>query len=328
MRNITAKGIWEVLKNAGKGFVADKVPKLSGSLAYYTIFSLGPMLLIMIFLANLFWGEAAVEGAVVKQLGSLIGKRPAEQIQEIIKNAGVEGENNFAAVAGFATLLIGATTVFSEIQDSINFIWNLKQRESTGWWKLLLTRILSFSIVVGLGFLLLVSLVVNALLEGFMSRLREMFPDVAFVVIYIINLIVTLAVTTFLFAVIYKVLPDAQVKWRDVGAGALFTALLFMMAKFGITFYIGQSDIGSTYGAAGSLVILLLWIYFSSMILYFGAEFTKAWAMKYGGKIRPNKYTVTVQNVQVESNKSSIQENESDKEKTQKKTQEQKNHEH
>jgi membrane protein len=327
MSSITASGLWEVLRKAGKGFIADKVPKLSGSLAYYTIFSLGPMLLIMIFLANLFWGEAAVEGAVVQQLGSLIGERAAEQIQEIIKNAGIEGSGNFAAVAGFVTLFIGATTVFSEIQDSVNFIWNLKQREDTGWWKLLLTRILSFSIVVGLGFLLLVSLIVNALLEGLMGTLRELFSNVAFVFIYIINLVLTLLVTTFLYAVIYKVLPDAQVRWRDVGVGALFTALLFMLSKFGITFYIGQSNIGSTYGAAGSLVILLLWIYFSSMILYFGAEFTKAWIMKYGGEIRPNQYTITVQNVQVESDKKTVQENEADKEKTQKDVQEQKDQE-
>ena len=327
MSHIKAKGLWEVIKNAGKGFGADKVPKLSASLAYYTIFSLGPMLLIIIFLTNLFWGEAAVEGAIVKQLGSLIGKKAAGQIQEIIRNAGVNSNSSLAAVMGFVTLFIGATTVFSEIQDSINFIWNFKKREDTGWWKLLLTRLLSFSVVVGLGFLLLVSLVVNALLEGLMDRLREMFPEMAVIGIYIFNLLLTLVVTTLLFGIIYKVLPDAHVKWRDVGAGALFTALLFMLGKFGITFYIGRSDVGSTYGAAGSLVILLLWIYFSSMILYFGAEFTKAWAMKFGGEIQPNQYTVTVQNVVVESAKGSVQENEADKEKTQKKVQEQKNRE-
>lgn len=327
MGQITVKGLWTILKKAGKGFADDKVPKLSASLAYYTIFSLGPMLVIIIFLANLFWGEAAVEGALVGQLGNLIGERAAGQIQEIIRNAGVDSNSNMAAVLGFVTLIIGATTVFSEIQDSINFIWNLQKRENTGWWKLLLTRLLSFSVVVGLGFLLLVSLVVNALLEGLMDRLREMFPDMAVFFIYGFNLVLTLAVTSILFGIIYKVLPDAQVKWSDVGVGAFFTALLFMLGKFGITLYIGRSDVGSTYGAAGSLVILLLWIYFSSMILYFGAEFTKAWAVVYGGKIRPNQYTVTVQNVKVESDKGSVQENEADKEKTQKKVQEEKDRE-
>jgi membrane protein len=327
MSEISVKGIWQVLKNAGKGFMADKVPKLSGSLAYYTIFSLGPMLIIVIFFANIFWGEAAVEGTIVRQLGSLIGKKAAFQIQEIIRNANVDSGGNFAAVAGFVMLFISATTVFSEIQDSINSIWNLKQKEGTGWWKLLLTRILSFSIVVGLGFLLLVSLVINGLLEGMMNRLQEMFPGIAVIFVYCINLVLTLFVTTILFGMIYKVLPDAEIKWRDVTVGAFFTALLFMLAKFGITFYIGRSDIGSTYGAAGSLVVLLLWIYFSSMILYFGAEFTKAYAIQYGGEIKPNKYTVTVQKVVVESGKESIQENEADAVQTQKKTQEQKNRE-
>jgi membrane protein len=327
MSKVSAKGLWEVLKNAGKGFLADKVPKLSGSLAYYTIFSLGPMLLVIIFLANLFWGEAAIEGTIVKQLEGLVGTSAAYQIQEIIKNASVDNSSSFAAIAGVITLLIGATTVFSEIQDSINTIWNLKLKESTGWWKLLLTRLLSFSIVVGLGFLLLVSLMINGLLEGLMNHLQRLFPDTAVILIYIINLVLTLAVTAFLFAIIYKVLPDAHIKWRDVAAGALFTAFLFMLTKFGITLYIGKSDVASTYGAAGSLVILLLWIYFSSMILYFGAEFTKAYAMKYGGEIKPNHYTITIQKLEVESEKASIQENEADAENTQKQAQAQKDQE-
>ncbi|WP_207493227.1 YihY/virulence factor BrkB family protein [Aridibaculum aurantiacum] len=321
---ITAKGLFGVLKEAGKGFGRDKVPKLSGSLAYYTIFSLGPMLLIMIYLANLFWADQAIEGKLVGQLGTLIGEGAAKQIQEIIINASLDETSTFAAAVGITTLIIGATTVFAEIQDSINMIWNLRLKKDTGWWKLVLTRILSFSIVIALGFLLLVSLIINSLLEGLMDKIREEFPGMAVTVIYIINLLLTLLVTTTLFAIIYKVLPDAKIRWRDVAVGALFAACLFMLAKFGITFYIGQSNIGSAYGAAGSLVVLIMWIYFSSMILYFGAEFTKAYALKYGGEITPNEYTVTIQRVEVESNKKSIQENEADSEETQKQTQEQK----
>jgi membrane protein len=323
MSKVTAKGILEVLKKSGQGFLKDKVPKLSGSLAYYTIFSIGPMLIVMIFLANLFWGENAIEGNIVGQLKGLIGNSAALQIQEIIKNASIDSNGTFATIAGFVTLVIGATTVFSEIQDSINSIWNLKLKESTGWFKLLLTRILSFSIVVALGFLLLVSLIINGLLEGLMNHLEQMFPDIAVIVIYIVNLLLTLVVTAFLFAIIFKVLPDAHIKWRDVTTGAIFTAILFMIAKFGITLYVGKSDIGSTYGAAGSLVVVLTWIYFSAMILYFGAEFTKAYALKYGGEIRPNKYTETVQTVEVKSKKSSVQENERSAAETQKKAQEQ-----
>ncbi|MBD0277537.1 MAG: YihY/virulence factor BrkB family protein [Flavisolibacter sp.] len=321
MSKITAKGIWQILRNAGKGFMKDKVPKLSASLAYYTIFSLGPMLIVIIFLTNLFWGQQAVEGNIVGQLEDLIGNKAALQIQTIIKNASIDSNNKLTAIVGFITLLIGATTVFSEIQDSINSIWNLKVKAERGWLKMLITRLLSFSIVVALGFLLLVSLVVNALLEGLMDQLQQLFPDIAVIIIYILNLLLTLLVIGFLFAIIYKVLPDAVIQWRDVSVGALFTTVLFMIAKFGITFYIGKSDIGSTYGAAGSLVILLLWIYFSSMILYFGAEFTKAYAMKYGSEIKPNEYTVTVQVVQVES-KDSVQKNEEMAAETQKKAQE------
>jgi len=327
MKKITIKGIWEVLKNAGKGFLKDKVPKLSGSLAYYTVFSLGPMLLVIIFLANLFWRQNAIEGTIVEQLQSLVGSRAATQIQEIIKNASVEGNSPFAAVAGFVTLFIGATSVFTEIQDSLNMIWNLKLKESTGWWKLLLSRILSFSIVVALGFLLLVSLVINGLLEELMHNLQELFPNTNLHLLYIINLVTTLFVTTFLFGIVYKVLPDAHIKWKDVAVGAVFTAILFMVARFGITLYIGKSNIGSSYGAAGSLVVLLLWIYFSSMIFYFGAEFTKAYAIKYGDQIRPNKYSVTVQVVRVESHTKSIQENEQNADQTQKQVQDKKNQE-
>lgn len=324
MSKFTAKGIWEVLKKAGKGFSKDQVPKLSSSLAYYTIFSLGPMLLVILFLANLFWSKTAAEGMLVGQLKGMIGKTAASQIQAIIKNASVDSSNTFAAVAGFVTLFIGATTVFSQMQSSLNVIWNLKQKKDTPWWKMLLSRMLSFSLVLSLGFLLLVSLVLSGLLEGFMGKLQEMFPDVAVILIYSLNILITLLVTALLFALIYKVLPDAHIKWADVTIGAVFTAILFMIAKFGITFYIGRSDIGSTYGAAGSLVVLLLWIYAASLILYFGAEFTKAYAMKYGGHIRPNKYTITVQTVQVESNKKSVQENEQDAEHTERKLQEEK----
>lgn len=327
MKKNRVKGIWEVLKDAGNGFLKDKVPKLSGSLAYYTIFSLGPMLLVIIFLANLFWREHAIEGTIVEQLRSLVGDGAALQIQEIMKNASMDSSSTFAAVAGFITLFIGATSVFTEIQDSLNFIWNLKLKESTGWWKLLLSRMLSFSIVVALGFLLLVSLVVNGLLEELMHQLQGLFPGTNLHLIYLINLVTTLFVTTFLFALVYKVLPDAQIKWKDVVVGAVFTAVLFMIAKFGITLYIGKSNIGSSYGAAGSLVVLLLWIYFSSMIFYFGAEFTKAYAIKYGDQIQPNKYSVTVQVVTVESHKKSVQENEQNVNQTQKQVQDQKNKE-
>ncbi len=303
------KGLWQVLKEAGAGFRKHKVLKLSASLAYYTIFSLGPMMLIIIFISKLFWGRKAVEGSIYEQIRGIVGKGAAIQIQEIIKNAAITG-SNFAAFIGIVMLIIAATTAFNEMQDSINVIWNLKVKEGSGWKIMLKNRLQSFSIVAGLGFLLLLSLIINALLEGFMARLQELLPQITIVVFYVLNLLVTLLLVAILFAIIFKVLPDAVIQWRDVAVGALFTAVLFMIGKFCITFYITKSDLGSSYGTAGSLVVLLLWIYYSSTILYFGAEFTKAYAIKYGSEIKPNDYAVTIQVVNVESGERSVQQNE------------------
>ncbi len=312
--NITLKGIWEVLKKSFTGFSDDKVPKLSGSLAYYTIFSMAPLLIMIISLCGLFLGREAVEEKIYAQLAGFVGHDTAAQLQEIIKKASLSGKSKLAAIIGGITLLIGATTVFAEIQDSINTIWGLKPKPKKGWLKMLQNRVLSFSVIISLGFLLLVSLGVTALIEGFSDRLKAAFPDVTVVVFYIINLLVTLIVTTLIFGVIFRVLPDAKIKWKDVFGGAVATALLFMLGKFGISFYISKSDVGSTYGTAGSLVIILLWVYYSSIILYFGAEFTKAYAVKYGSQIHPNEYAVTMKQVEVETGNKSVQDKEKHKE--------------
>ncbi len=177
---------------------------------------------------------------------------------------------------------------------------------------MLRTRLVSFSFVISLGFLLLVSLVINSLVEGLMERLQAIFPAVTVILLYIINLLITFLIISLLFATIFKVLPDAIIHWKDVAAGAFFTAFLFMIGKFGITLYLRKTDVGSAYGTAGSLVILLLWVYYSSIILYFGAEFTKAYAVKFGSKIVPNEYAVTIQIIKVETGKDSVQENEAE----------------
>lgn len=311
---ITFKGIWEVLKKCGKGFADDKVPKLSASLAYYTIFSLGPLLIVILFLCGLFFGREAIEGSIYSQMSDFVGPKAAGQIQEIIKNASVSKGSTIAAVIGVITLLIGATTVFAEIQDSINMIWGLKKKPSAGWKVMIKTRILSFGVIGSLGFLLLVSLGVSAIVEGISNRLQDKFPEITVVVFYVINLLITLSVVSLLFAVIFRVLPDAKIKWKDVMAGSIATAILFMLGKFAISYYINKTDIGSTYGTAGSLVVLLVWIYYSSFILYFGAEFTKAWALKYGDEIHPNDYTMLTQKIEVEKENKSMQESETEKE--------------
>ncbi|MEO6547415.1 MAG: YihY/virulence factor BrkB family protein [Ferruginibacter sp.] len=307
MASISFKGMWEVLKKSFKSFDEDKVTKLSGSLAYYTVFSLGPLLIVIISLCSIFLGRDAVEGKIYTQLAGFVGADTAAQLQEIIKNASLAGKSKIAAIVGGVTLLIGSTTVFAEIQDSINGIWGLKPKPKRGWVKLLQNRFLSFSVIVSLGFLLLVSLGVSTLIDGFSDHLRGFFPEVTIVVFYIINIAITLVVTSVIFGVIFKVLPDATIRWKDVMAGALTTAILFMLGKFAISFYISKSNVGTTYGAAGSLVILLLWVYYSSLILYFGAEFTKAYAVKYGNKIYPNHYAVTTKTVEVETGDASIQ---------------------
>ena len=304
----TLKGLWDLLKASASGFITHKVPKLSASLAYYTIFTIGPMLLIIMFISKTFWGSEAVEGKIYGQIRGMVGDGPAMQIQEIIRNATITG-NDFTAFISVVILIVAATTAFTEMQDSLNMIWNIRVKKEKGWKLKLRKRLLSFSMVAGLGFLLLVSLVINALLEGFMTKLEELFPDVSVVLIYVINVSITLLVVAILFAIIYKVLPDAMIKWRDVAIGALFTAVLFMAGKYCITLYVSKSDFGSTYGTAGSLVVLLLWIYFSSIILYFGAVLTKAYAMRFGSEIRPDEYAVTIKVVKVESEKS-VQENE------------------
>ena len=301
------KGFIEIFKNSFTGFSDDKVTKLSGSLAYYTVFSMGPLLIVIISLCGLFLGREAVEGKIYGQLSGFVGADTAVQLQEIIKNASLAGKSKLAAIVGGIILLIGATTIFAEIQDSINSIWGLKPKPKRGWLKMVQNRVLSFSVIISLGFLLLVSLSISSIIDGFSNRLKAHFPDITIVVFYIINVLITMLVTALIFGVIFKVLPDADIKWKDVFAGSVATAFLFMLGKFGISFYISKSNVGSTYGAAGSLVILLVWIYYSSLILYFGAELTKAYAVKYGSPIHPSQYAVTTKIVEVETGNKTVQ---------------------
>ncbi len=321
---VSFKGMIEVFKNSFSGFADDKVIKLSAALAYYTIFSMGPLLIMIISVCSLILGREAVEGKIYAQLTGFVGSDTATQLQQIIKNASLAGKSQVAAIISGITLAVGATSVFAEIQESINMIWGLRPKPKRGWLKMLQNRFLSFSVIISLGFLLLVSLGVAAIIDGFSDRLKDHFPDITVVVFYIINVAITLAVTGAIFAVIFKVLPDAEIKWRDVLVGAIFTALLFMLGKFGISFYISKSNVGSTYGAAGSLVVLLLWVYYSSFILYFGAEFTKAYAVKYGSEIHPSHYAVTTKTVEVETGQDSIQKKEETEVKAVPKTEEKK----
>jgi membrane protein len=287
-----------ILKTAFAGFSDDKILKLSGSLAFTMVFSMGPLILIIITLCGFFFGREAIEGDIYVQLERFLGRDTAFQLQEIIKHAAISGKSNLATVVGIVFLVVGATGVFSEMQDSINTIWGLKPKPKKGWVAFLKNRFLSFSLIIGLGFLLLVSLALSALVAVFGSRLKILIPGISSILLYLINLIISVGLSGFIFAVIFKVLPDAKIKWKDVMVGAIATTFLFLLGKFAISYYISKSNVGSTYGAAGSLVVLLLWIYYSSVILYFGAEFTLSYAKQYGVPIKPAEYAVTIKEVE------------------------------
>jgi len=299
------KDIWSIIKQSFNDFIDNKVLKLSAALAFYTVFSLPAMLIIVISVSDIFYGREAVEGTLYHQIAGFVGNDAALQIQETIRAASLSQNSYFATIVGVITLLIGATSVFSEIQESINHIWKLKPKpKGTGFLKMLINRLLSFSLVISLGFLLLVSLLVNGMMDALITRLTKMFPELTVIMVYIFNVILTFGITALLFAMIFKVLPDARVKWKHVRAGAITTAILFMGGKFLISYYLGHSQLSTTYGTAGTVIVMLVWVYYSAMILYFGAVFTHVFAAHSGSRIYPNNYAVWVQEIEVESVKS------------------------
>lgn len=300
-------GLWRITKRAASGFIDDRLVKLSGALSFYMIFSMGPLLLIIITMCSVFFGRKAIEGRIYMQLERFVGHDTAIQLQQIIQHGAISSKSMLATIIGVIFLIVGASGVFAEIQDSLNIIWGLKPKPKSGGVAFLKNRLLSFSIIVSLGFLLLVSLSFSALVEVFGNHLRNVIPGISIMVVYLINCCITICLTILVFAVIFKVLPDAKINWKDVIVGAIATTLLFLLGKFAISFYISKSNVGSTYGAAGSLIILMLWIYYSAMILYFGAEFTKNYAVEYGSPILPAEYAVTVRQVEEEKGKMSIQ---------------------
>ena len=288
-----ARNIWKAFKMAGFGFIEDNALKLSASLSYYTVFALGPLLVMIMSLAGIFFGREAVQGRVYTQLNGLVGNAAALQIQDIIRNIQSSELGTAGAIIGGTILFIGATGVFTEMQDSINYIWSVKAKPKKGWLKYLTNRLLSFSLIIGFSFLLLVSLLVNAILNLLSEKLTRLFPD-TLQLFQVINSLIIVIVISGLFAVIFKVLPDAVISWMDALTGAIFTALLFLLGKFLINYYIGSSNLGVTYGTAASIIIILIWVYYSSIILYFGAEFTKMYAIQSGSGIRPKETAVFI----------------------------------
>jgi membrane protein len=286
-----AIGIFTFIKKVVLEFMDDNVMKYGASLSYYTVFSLAPMLIIIISICGRLFGRDAVQGQVYGEIKDMVGSEAALQIQETIRNIHLTKDTPLATVISIIALFIGGTAMFGEIQDSLNKIWGLKVKARKAWWKLILSRLLSFSIIISLGFVLMVSLLLNALIAIIGDRLNRLIAGVERVFIPVIDNLITFAITTFLFAVIFKVLPDAKIKWKDVTVGAFITAILFTLGKIGIGFYLGSSDMATIYGAAGSVVIIMVWAYYSSVILYLGAEVTKVYATQYGGKIQPSEFS-------------------------------------
>lgn len=303
---MSIKDAWCIVKRTFSAFVGSNVLKLSGALAYFTVFSLPGLLIIIIWFSDLFYGREVVEGTVYRQIEGFVGHTAAIDIQDTIRNASSSAGGQFATIVGLAALIIGATSVFGEIQDSINRIWKLKAKPSKGWgiWKFILNRLLSFSMIITLGFILLVSLVINGGMDLLLNRLMESHPKLTVIIVYILNIVLTFFITAFIFGAIFKVLPDARIKWRHVMVGAFVTAFLFMVGKFLISYYLGHNRLTSAYGTAGSVIVILLWVYYSSMILYFGACFTQAYVLHRGSRIYPNSYAVWIQQIEVESEQS------------------------
>jgi len=284
-----------LLKTTFNEFMEDNAIKLSASLSYYTIFALPPLMIIIITLCGFFFGKDAVTGQLYGQINGLVGSDAALQIQNAIKNVELSESNVFATIFGAIMLLIGASGVFAEIQSSINFIWGLRAKPDKGIKKFIQNRLMSFSMIVSVGFLLIVSLLVNSVMDLLSDRLKLYFPESTVYLFYGLNILIVFLIITLLFAIIFKTLPDGNIKWKDAFIGASSTSVLFMIGKFAIGFYLGSSTVATVYGAAGSVIIILLWVYYSAIILYFGAEYTKVYAKAFGGSISPNEYSVEIQ---------------------------------
>lgn len=275
----------------------DQAARLAAALAYYTTFSLAPFLVLVIAITGLIGGRDAAQGLVMAQVQDLIGREGREFVQSMIENASVRSTGLRASIIGIVTLLIGALGAFNELQHALDRIWDVEPKPIQGWSRrakqFIFKRLLSFSMVLGIGFLLLVSLVVSAGLAALSDYLNRI-PLVSTVLLQILNLLISLGLITLLFAMIFKFIPDVEIKWRNVWLGAAITAVLFTLGKILIGLYLGQAEVGSTFGAAGSLAVLMIWIYYSSQILFLGAEFTQVFTKRSGVRPPPEEHAVGV----------------------------------
>jgi len=284
-----------ILKSSATEFSSNNSFRHAAALSYYTIFSLPPLLLIVITSASAVYGGEALTGQIYGQLKGLVGADSAAFLQESIAKFTLQQKSGLATAIGLGALIFAATTFFVTLQESINDIWNLKvTTQGIGVWQYVQQRLLSFGLILSVALLLLTSFVVSAVLSIFTGWLQRHIPEAGVLAIKLVDFSISLVVTTLLFGLIYKFLPDAIIRWRDVGVGAFITAALFILGKYLIAFYIAKSDPGSAFGAAGSAIVLLVWINYSSLIIFFGAEFTQEFADAFGQRVQPKAHAVRV----------------------------------
>lgn len=281
---MNVRTLWQLVKQAVNAWIDDYAPSMGAAIAYYTVFSIAPLLIIVIAVAGFVFDREAVTGEIANQLSGLIGRSGAEAIQGLVQSASTPAKGIFATVVSLVVLTIGATTVFGELQSALDRIWRVPApAKVSGVWNLLRARLLSFGLILGLGFMLLVSLVISAGLAAFGKWYGNLMPG-SEILLLVLNEVVGLAFTTVLFALIYKIMPRARIAWRDVWVGAFVTAVLFELGKVLIGLYIGKSSVTSGFAAAGSLVVLLVWVYYSAQVFLLGAEFTWVFAHSHGSK--------------------------------------------
>lgn len=294
-------GFVKIAKDVWERFLEDNPMLYAASIAFYTIFSLPATLLIIVAVAGRFFAQDAVTGELYEQIRDFVGSKSALEIQRILENASQSSSGTVATIVGVATLMFSATTVFVSIQSALNAIWKVKPQPQRGYVKFIIDRLLSFALVITLGFLMMVSLLLDTILALFKDFLTVIFSGVTYYVMETINLAISFLVISFIFAMILKFLPDAKTKWGDVRLGAIVTTILFVIGKYLIRFYLNNSNFESTYGAAGSFVVILIWVYYSAIILLIGAEFTLAYAKHKGRTIQPTKNAIKIEYKEVNS---------------------------
>jgi membrane protein len=278
--------VWHLLRDTFSGFIDDEALSWGASIAYYTLFSIAPVLLVVVAIAGLVFGREAAEGAIVDQFSGLMGHQTAVALQGLIESAARPREGALATIIGLVVLFIAVSGVFGEVQSAMNAIWKAAPSPQSTVTRLLRARLVSMGLVVTAGFLLMVSLAASAALSGFSTYLSIVFPALQ-AVLNVVDVVLSALLIGGLFAAMFKVLPDTDIAWRDVAVGALASTILFEGGKYAIAFYVGQTNVASSYGAAGALIVLLVWIYYSAQIFLLGAEFSRAYAKRYGSHAKP-----------------------------------------